>query len=836
MGVNQKETNKVGFVNLKEIHQLQNNGALQELLRDLRYNKNVVDDLQKKLKIAKQQKAVESEKTQIKTVEVVERIEKQPIEQEKPTQVSQTPKNANNAPKEYNAKRDFGGKYPNKDRNNDRRFGDRSNQERKPFDRNLNEQNRNQFGQRPNRNFNPQNKPFQKTNTFGNNFASSKANTFKSFETEKPVIETNQRTFGNKNKSKQIDEKKTINKRALLRRNIIVDDSTDFEGERMGNRKLVKTKKKDTPVFVAPEITHAVITTENVSVKMLSEKTGKPVTELIKKLMLLGIMANINSSIDFATAELICSEFNITLEQKIEKSFEDKLQDIITVDDEKDLITRPPVVAVMGHVDHGKTSLLDYIRKTNIVSGEAGGITQRIGAYQIETNGQRITFIDTPGHAAFTAMRARGAKITDVAILVVAADDGIMPQTIEAINHIKAANVPMIVAVNKMDKPEANIQRVKEQLAENGVLPEEWGGDAIIVPVSAKKGIGIDELLSMILLVAEMQDLKANPSATATGTVIEAELDKNRGPIASILVQNGTLKVGDSIVSGITYGKVKAMFDENGKQVKQAGPSAPVAILGFNEVPSSGDQLYVVGEKLSKQVIEERISKLKLERAEQTSGVSLDDFMDRVNEGKLKTLNIIIKADVQGSVEALKQTLTAIRNEEVKVVCIHSGAGAVTESDVILAQASSAIIVNFNLKLQSKVASIADNLKVQIKDYKVIYEAVDEITSAIKGMMTIKYEQKVVGHAEVRMVFKLSSSGIVAGSYITDGKAIRNCGVRVMRNGEQVNETTIESLKIVKDDKAEVNYGYECGIKLKDSSDIKEGDILEFYQNIPIER
>ena len=547
-------------------------------------------------------------------------------------------------------------------------------------------------------------------------------------------------------------------------------------------------------------------------------------------------MANINSSIDFATAELICSEFNITLEQKIEKSFEDKLQDIITVDDEKDLITRPPVVAVMGHVDHGKTSLLDYIRKTNIVSGEAGGITQRIGAYQIETNGQRITFIDTPGHAAFTAMRARGAKITDVAILVVAADDGIMPQTIEAINHIKAANVPMIVAVNKMEKPEANIQRVKEQLAENGVLPEEWGGDAIIVPVSAKKGIGIDELLSMILLVAEMQDLKANPSATATGTVIEAELDKNRGPIASILVQNGTLKVGDSIVSGITYGKVKAMFDENGKQVKQAGPSAPVAILGFNEVPSSGDQLYVVGEKLSKQVIEERISKLKLERAEQTSGVSLDDFMDRVNEGKLKTLNIIIKADVQGSVEALKQTLTAIRNEEVKVVCIHSGAGAVTESDVILAQASSAIIVNFNLKLQSKVASIADNLKVQIKDYKVIYEAVDEITSAIKGMMTVKYEQKVVGHAEVRMVFKLSSSGIVAGSYITDGKAIRNCGVRVMRNGEQVNETTIESLKIVKDDKAEVNYGYECGIKLKDSSDIKEGDILEFYQNIPIER
>ena len=496
---------------------------------------------------------------------------------------------------------------------------------------------------------------------------------------------------------------------------------------------------------------------------------------------------------------------------------------------------RPPVVTVMGHVDHGKTSLLDAFRKTSVALGEAGGITQKIGAYSVVYNNQKITFIDTPGHAAFTAMRARGAQVTDVAILVVAADDGIMPQTIEAINHIKAANVPMIVAINKMDVQGANPERVKQQLAENGVMPEEWGGDAILVPCSAKKGVGLDELLNMILLVAEMQQLKANPDKMATGTVIEAELDKNRGPVATVLVQNGTLRIGDTFVCGITFGKVRAMFDEKGNNVKEAGPSVPVSVLGFYDVPDSGSQVYVVSEKFSKQVIEERKNKIKEERAQTTSGVSLDDFMTKVNEGKLKNLNIIIKADVQGSVEALKQTLTAIRNDEVKVVCIHSGAGAVTESDLVLAKASGAIIVNFNLKLGGKLEQMAENLGVEVKSYNVIYSVVDEITNAIKGMMTVKYNEETIGHAEVRAIFKLSSVGLVAGSYVTDGKIQRGAGAKLIRDGEVIETTEIQALKIQKDDKAEVNYGYECGIKLRDVKEIKEGDIIECFVKVKIE-
>ncbi|MBQ3494829.1 MAG: translation initiation factor IF-2, partial [Clostridia bacterium] len=455
---------------------------------------------------------------------------------------------------------------------------------------------------------------------------------------------------------------------------------------------------------------------------------------------------------------------------------------------------------------------------------------------QISWNNEKITFIDTPGHAAFTAMRARGAEVTDVAILVVAADDGIMPQTIEAINHIKAANVPMIVAINKMDKPEANPDRIKQQLAENGVLPEEWGGDTILVPISAKKGVGIDKLLETVLLVAEMQELKANPQTTAVGTVIEAELDKNRGPIATVLIQSGTLKVGDSIMSGISFGKVRAMFDENGKAVKSAGPSTPVAVLGLDSVPNSGDKVFAVEEKLSKQVIEERIAKIKEQRANSTSGVSLEDFMDKVNEGKLKALNIIIKADVQGSVEALKQTLTSIKNEEARVVCIHSGAGPVTESDLVLAEASGAVIINFNLKLQGKIEQMAESLKVQVKSYKVIYEVVEEITKALTGMLTVKYEEKTIGHAEVRVMFKLSSSGLVCGSYVKDGKVTRNAYVRVIRGEEVIATTQVEALKIQKDDKGEVNYGYECGIKLKDATSVVVGDILEAFEKVEIKR
>ena len=433
-------------------------------------------------------------------------------------------------------------------------------------------------------------------------------------------------------------------------------------------------------------------------------------------------------------------------------------------------------------------------------------------------------------------MRARGAQVTDVAVLVVAADDGIMPQTVEAIDHIKAAGVPMIVAINKMDKPGANPERIKQQLSEHNVLPEEWGGDTILVPISAKQGTGIDKLLETIILVADVQELKANPNRMANGVVIEAELDKNRGPVASVLVQNGTLKVGDNIVCGLTYGKVRAMFDDNGKSVKSAGPSEAVSVLGFQDVPNAGDIVVAVDEKLSKQVIEERKNKIKEDRVNTTSGVSLDDFMSKVNEGKLKSLNIIIKADVQGSVEALKQTLTTIENDEVRVVCIHSAAGFVTESDVLLAKASSAVIIAFNVKVGPKAEMLAKTQGVEIKSYTVIYDVVDDITAAINGMQTIKYEQVVIGHAEVRAMFKLSSVGYVVGSYITDGKATRNSTARVFRNGELVVETPVESLKIVKDDKAEVAKGFECGIKLQDGNLVKEGDTLEFYINEPIKK
>ena len=811
----QAEKQQNGLNNLKSIFGLQRNGTVQILLRDLRASKSQLDDVLRTFQAEKQtrltvQEAQTKETSQTQTV--VNKTESQ-------NHMGQTQQTKNNQNKiNYDKRREFPQKQNNRD------F-------KKPGFQNQRPSQNNRFGQ--------QNKPFG-NRPKGNNFVSSKANSFKVFEPleSSSVLSQPERNYGNKNKSNRApEEKRQTNKRALLRKNFIVDDSVDFDGERMGNRKLAH-KKKEQKTFVAPKVENAVITTEDVTVKTLSEKTGRPVTEIIKQLMMLGIMANINSSIDFMTAELVASELGVKLEQKIEKTYEEQLLDDVKEHehDEKDMVKRPPVVAVMGHVDHGKTSLLDAIRKTNVVAGEAGGITQKIGAYQIDYNGEKITFIDTPGHAAFTAMRARGAKVTDIAILVVAADDGIMPQTVEAINHIKAAEVPMIVAINKIDKPEADIERVKQQLAENGVLPEEWGGDAILVPVSAKQGLGLDELLKTILLVAEVSELKANPKSSATGSVLEAELDKNRGAVATVLVQNGTLHIGDSIISGTSFGKVRAMFDENGKPVKSAGPSTPVAVLGLDSVPNSGDRVFAVDEKLSKQVIDERIAKAKELRSHSTSGVSLEDFMDKVNEGKLKALNIIIKADVQGSVEALKQSLVALKNEEARVVCIHSGAGPVTESDLLLAQACGAVIINFNLKISSKIEQLADSMSVQIKSYKIIYEVVDEISKALNGMLSIKYEEQIIGHAEVRMMFKLSTSGVVCGSYVTDGKVARNAFVNVYRGKDKVLETSIVALRIQKDDKAEVPYGYECGIKLKDSQDVKVGDVLEVYQKVEIKR
>lgn len=806
--------------NLKKIHDLQKIGEISQLLKEIKNSKVQVESLSNKivekrkellLKIEKQNQ--EAKKETIDSVAVGENVLK---EQSRDIQ--------------YDNKRVFDNKQQTNNKNNTQ---NRPFNKNKPFNKDKKD------FVKPNQ---QQNKNFAKKNSTG--FISAKANNFRSFANDLPEIDfKNEKSHANKAKFAQKysnnDDRKSQNRRRDEQRknNVFIEDENGFEEMSFGSRKSIKKKKDSIQKENTITITHAILTAKEITVKDFSEKIGKPVTEIVKKLMLLGIMATINSNIDYETAELVASDFGITLELKIDKSYEEKLLESANEEDDiSKLVKRPPIVAVMGHVDHGKTSLLDAFRKTNVVAGEAGGITQSIGAYQIEFNGEKITFIDTPGHAAFTQMRARGAQATDIAILVVAADDGVMPQTIEAINHIKAAGVPIIVAINKMDKPEANPDRIKQQLTEYGILPEEWGGDAICVPISAKTGIGLDDLKQAILLVSEMLDLKANPEKMASAVVIEAELDKNRGAVASVIVENGTLHVGDSIMSGLTYGKVRAMFSDKGKPIKEASPSTPVAILGLNEVPSAGDQVYAVDESLSKQVIQERITNIKKQRASQSSGVTLDNFMNRVQEGSLKNLNIIIKADTMGSVEALKNTLITIKNDEAKVNIVHSGAGAVTESDVDLAKTTDSIIIAFNQKSVAKAKILADKEKVQIKEYKIIYEVVDDITNAINGMLSVKYEEVYIGLAEIRMVFKLSTAGKIAGSYIKDGKAIRNAIVYIKRGNEEIGQSTIESLKIVKDEKAEVQKGFECGIKLKDNIDFKEGDLIEIYSKEVVKR
>lgn len=813
------------LANLKKIHDLQKDGEISQILKEIRNSKIQVEAFSKQLKDRKNYILNEMAKKQAENE--VKKEENSKITQEQKTVSTISPQENKTQFKKFDNTNN------NQNKNNNKPPFDRN----KPFNRDNKKDN--------NRQFNSFNKNNMQKKNGGNNFVSTKTNNFRSFASnDLPEIDFKaERNIANKNKyaqkkSNSSDEKKSQGRRKdeQRRNNIFIEDENGIEEVSFGSRKSVK-KKKEIVKTVAPSITHAILTAKEITVKDFSEKIGKPVTEIVKKLMMLGIMASINSNIDYETAELIASDFGVTLELKIDKSYEEKLIETAEAqDDEKDLVKRPPIVAVMGHVDHGKTSLLDAFRQTNVVAGEAGGITQSIGAYQISFNGEKITFIDTPGHAAFTQMRARGAQATDIAILVVAADDGVMPQTVEAINHIKAAGVPIIVAINKMDKPEANPERIKQQLAENNILPEEWGGDAICVPISAKTGMGLDDLKQTILLVSEMLDLKANPKKMASGVVIEAELDKNRGPVASIIVQNGTLNVGDSIMSGLTYGKIRAMFNDKGKPIKAAGPSTPVEILGLNDVPSSGDHVYEVDNSMSKQVIQERIDKIKKERAAHSSGVTLDNFMNRVQEGNLKNLNIIIKADTMGSVEALKAALLAIRNEEAKVNIVHSGAGAVTESDVDLAQTTGSIIICFNQKPVAKAKALADTLKVQIKEYKIIYEVVDEITAAINGMLSVKYQEVYIGFAEIRMVFKLSTAGKVAGCYIKDGKATRNAIAIVKRGEEEIGKTTVESLKIVKDEKSEVVKGFECGIKLKDNIDFKEGDIIEFYSKEIVKR
>ncbi|ARK30962.1 translation initiation factor IF-2 [Halalkalibacter krulwichiae] len=574
----------------------------------------------------------------------------------------------------------------------------------------------------------------------------------------------------------------------------------------------------------------------SLTVGELAKKLHKEPSELIKKLMFLGVMATINQELDKDSIELIAGDYGVEVEEEIvidEMDFESYVDE----DKEEDLQERPPVVTIMGHVDHGKTTLLDSIRHTKVTEGEAGGITQHIGAYQIESNGKKITFLDTPGHAAFTTMRARGAQVTDITILVVAADDGVMPQTKEAISHAKAAGVPIIVAVNKIDKEAANPDRVMQELTEFELVPEAWGGDTIFVNVSALAGTGIDELLEMILLVSEVEELKANPDKLARGTVIEAELDKGRGAVATLLVQAGTLKVGDPIVVGSSFGRVRAMVNDLGRRVKEVGPSTPVEITGLNEVPLAGDQFQAFAdEKKARQIGEARSSRQREENLAENSKVSLDDLFNQIQQGEVKDINIIIKADVQGSVEAMRGSLEKIDVEGVKVNIIHTGVGAITEYDVMLASASNAIIIGFNVRPDVNAKRTAEAEKVDVRLHRVIYNAIDEIEAAMKGMLDPEFEEKVIGQVEVRTTFKVSKVGTIAGAYVTEGKITRDSTVRLIRDGIVVYEGSINALKRFKDDAKEVAAGYECGITLENYNDIKEGDVIEAYVMEEIER
>ena len=582
---------------------------------------------------------------------------------------------------------------------------------------------------------------------------------------------------------------------------------------------------------------NAIMYTGTLNVTELGELLGKPANDIIKKLMFAGVMANKNQDLDEETIELIAGEYGMTVKKEVEVEKSDLTQ-YIEADDEKNLKERPPVVTIMGHVDHGKTTLLDSIRNTRVTAGEAGGITQHIGAYQIRTDaGKKITFLDTPGHAAFTSMRSRGAQVTDIAILVVAADDGVMPQTVEAINHAKAAEVPIIVAVNKMDKEAANPDRVMQELTEYELISEDWGGDTIFVPMSALQGEGIKELLEMILLVAEVEELKANANRRADGTVIEAELDKGRGAVASLLVQNGTLKVGDPIVVGNTFGRVRAMVSDLGKRIKKAGPSTPVEITGLNNVPQAGDRFVVFeDEKTARQIGELRQQKQLEERRGEQSKVSLEDLFEKIKQGDIKDLNIILKADVQGSAEALAASLKKIDVEGVKINIIHTGAGAITESDIILASASNAIVIGFNVRPDNNAKKAAETENVDVRLHRIIYKAIEEIEQAMQGMLDPEFEEKVIGQAEVRETFKVSKIGTIAGSYVTDGKITRDAGVRVIRDGVVVFEGEIDTLKRFKDDVKEVATNYECGVTLKNFHDIKEGDVFECFVMEEIKR
>lgn len=605
-----------------------------------------------------------------------------------------------------------------------------------------------------------------------------------------------------------------------------------------GNKNKKQNKKNAPQQPSEPkELPSKITYTEGITVGELSDKLGVDSSEIIKKLFLLGIMANINQSLDIEALELVASDYGVELEEEVVIDDNDLSIYFDDVEEDEDAIVRPAVVTIMGHVDHGKTTLLDSIRNTRVTEGEVGGITQHIGAYQITNNGKKITFLDTPGHAAFTTMRARGAQVTDITILVVAADDGVMPQTIEAINHAKEADVPIIVAVNKIDKPTANPDRVMQELAEYNLIPEDWGGDTIFVPLSALSGEGIDDLLEMLILVSEVQELKANPNKAAVGTVIEAELDKSRGPAASLLVQNGTLNVGDALVVGNTHGKVRAMVNDLGKRIKTAGPSTPVEITGLSDVPQAGDRFVVFkDEKKARRIGEAREQESIIQQRQESKNVTLDNLFEQMKQGEMKDLNVIIKGDVQGSVEALAASLMKIDVEGVNVRIIHTATGAINESDVTLAHASNGIIIGFNVRPDAGAKRAADAENVDMRLHRVIYNVIEEIESAMKGMLDPEFEEKVIGQAEVRQTFKVSKVGTIAGSYVTEGKITRDAGVRVIRDGVVLFEGELDTLKRFKDDAKEVAQGYECGITVAKFNDIKEGDIIEAFVMVEVER
>lgn len=636
-----------------------------------------------------------------------------------------------------------------------------------------------------------------------------------------------------KNNSKPTKKKEQNNKGKQQNKN----NKTNKNQKNNKNKKNNKNSKPQNEAAETKEMPSKITYQEGITVGELAEKLNVESAGIIKKLFLLGIMANINQSLDEETLELIADDYGVEIEKEVVVDEEDLSIYFDDETDDSDAIERPAVVTIMGHVDHGKTTLLDSIRNTKVTEGEAGGITQHIGAYQIENSGKKITFLDTPGHAAFTTMRARGAQVTDITILVVAADDGVMPQTIEAINHAKEAEVPTIVAVNKIDKPTANPDRVMQELTEYGLIPEDWGGDTIFVPLSALSGDGIDDLLEMIGLVAEVQELKANPNKQAVGTVIEAELDKSRGPAASLLVQNGTLNVGDAIVVGNTYGRIRAMVNDLGKRIKSAGPSTPVEITGINDVPLAGDRFVVFGdEKQARRIGEARHEASVIQQRQESKNVSLDNLFEQMKQGEMKDLNVIIKGDVQGSVEALAASLMKIDVEGVNVRIIHTAVGAINESDVTLANASNGIIIGFNVRPDAGAKRAAEAENVDMRLHRVIYNVIEEIESAMKGLLDPEFEEQVIGQAEVRQTFKVSKVGTIAGSYVTEGKITRNAGVRVIRDGIVLFEGELDTLKRFKDDAKEVAQGYECGITIEKYNDLKEGDIIEAFEMVEIQR